>query len=96
MRYYIYVSQEWLSEFDYDLDHVKFVLTGQLTDPDPQPIASVPLSQPLSVQELRPPKVGDASRPIMAKLAGFFKGKILLSFFRRTMPSRAIALATSL
>jgi len=59
-------------------------------------IARVPSSQSRSVHEFIPLGLTTESRPMTAKLAGFFKGRALLVFFNKTIPSLAIARATVL
>lgn len=71
-------------------------ITGNSAVPEPHPMARVLVLQPLSTQALAPDGFTMASEPMIAKLAGFLSGRALLVFLSRTIPSRAIALATSL
>ena len=68
--------------------------TYEATMVSTHPCPSAPVLQPRSVQAFAPAGLTTAADPINAKLAGFDRGRALLLFFSRTIPSLAICLAS--
>lgn len=59
-------------------------------------IANVPMLHPRSPQEFGPAGLSWASSPMTATLLGAFKGRALLTFFKRTVEAPAISRARRL